>query len=138
LVCPIKIFDEMCFCLYSHIYYLFFLFADPPGPVSNLKVADSSKTSVTLAWTKPTYDGGAPLIGYVVELRVKGTGKKGEEGWKRCNVAAQLIGTEFTVSSLDEKLEYEFRVSAQNQIGLSQPTNLEGAVTPREVLGEFP
>lgn len=115
-----------------------FLFAEPPGPVSNLKVADSSKTSVTLAWTKPTYDGGAPLIGYVVELRVKGTGKKGDEGWKRCNVAAQLIGTEFTVSSLDEKLEYEFRVSAQNQVGLSQPTNLEGAVTPREVLGEFP
>lgn len=101
-------------------------------------MADSSKTSITLAWTKPTYDGGAPLIGYVVELRVKGTGKKGDEGWKRCNVAAQLIGTEFTVSSLDEKLEYEFRVSAQNQVGLSQPTNLGEAVTPREVLGEFP
>lgn len=115
-----------------------FLFAEPPGPVSNLKVSDSSKTSITLAWTKPTYDGGAPLIGYVVELRVKGTGKKGDDGWKRCNVAAQLIGTEFTVSSLDEKLEYEFRVSAQNQVGLSQPTNLEGAVTPRDVLGEFP
>uniref|UniRef100_A0A3B1J4S9 Titin n=1 Tax=Astyanax mexicanus TaxID=7994 RepID=A0A3B1J4S9_ASTMX len=86
-----------------------------------------TKTSITLGWTKPTYDGGAPLIGYVVELRVRGTVKKGEEGWKRCNVAAQLIGTEFTVTSLDEKLEYEFRVSAQNQIGLSQPTNLEGA-----------
>uniref|UniRef100_A0A8C1GZC2 Titin n=1 Tax=Cyprinus carpio TaxID=7962 RepID=A0A8C1GZC2_CYPCA len=112
-------------CIYSKICF-------------NLKVADSSKTSITLAWTKPTYDGGAPLIGYVVELRVKGTGKKGDEGWKRCNVAAQLIGTEFTVSSLDEKLEYEFRVSAQNQVGLSQPTNLGEAVTPREVLGEFP
>ncbi len=115
-----------------------FQFAEPPGPVSNLKVADSSKTSITLAWRKPTYDGGAPLIGYVVEIRVKGTGKKGDEGWKRCNVAAQLIGTEFTVSSLDEKLEYEFRVSTQNQVGLSQPTNLGEAVTPREVLGEFP
>lgn len=115
----------------------FYLFAEPPGPVGNLKVADSTKTSITLSWTKPTYDGGAPLIGYVVEMRVKGTGKKGDEGWKRCNVAAQLMGTEFTVSSLEEKLEYEFRVSAQNQIGLSQPTNLQGAVSPREILGNF-
>lgn len=99
-------------------------------------MTDSSKTSITLGWTKPTYDGGAPLIGYVVELRVRGTGKKGDEGWKRCNIAAQLIGTEFTVTSLDEKSEYEFRVSAQNQIGLSQPTNLEGAVSPRDIFGE--
>lgn len=99
-------------------------------------MTDSSKTSITLGWTKPTYDGGAPLIGYVVELRVRGTGKKGDEGWKRCNIAAQLIGTEFTVTSLDENSEYEFRVSAQNQIGLSQPTNLEGAVSPRDIFGE--
>lgn len=125
----------------SIFYYFFFnncsYFTGPPGPVGNLKVTDSSKTSITLGWTKPTHDGGAPLIGYVVELRVKDTGKKRDNGWKRCNVAAQLIGTEFTVTSLDEKLEYEFRVSAQNQIGLSQPTNLEGAVSPRDIFGEL-
>lgn len=125
------------FCYFFLDLITVFSYAGPPGPVGNLKVTDSSKTSITLGWTKPTHDGGAPLIGYVVELRVKGTGKKGDEGWKRCNIAAQLIGTEFTVTSLDENLEYEFRVSAQNQIGLSQPTNLEGAVSPREIFGEF-
>lgn len=80
-------------------------------------------------------DGGAPLIGYVVEMRAQGSTKKGDDGWKRCNVAAQLIVCEFTVTSLDEKLVYEFRVSAQNQVGMSLPCNLEGAVIPREILG---
>lgn len=81
-------------------------------------------------------DGGAPIIGYVVEMRVKGTNKKGDENWKRCNVAAQLIVTEFTITSLDERLEYEFRVSAQNQVGMSLPADLEGAVLPKDILGE--
>ena len=51
-------------------------------------------------------------------------------------MAAQLLVCHFTVSSLDEKLEYEFRVSAQNQVGMSLPCNLEGSVMPREILGE--
>lgn len=62
--------------------------------------------------------------------------KKGEDGWKRCNVAAQLVVCEFTVTSLDEKLVYEFRVSAQNQVGMSLPCDLEGVVIPKEILGE--
>lgn len=81
-------------------------------------------------------DGGAPLIGYVVEMRVQGSAKKGDDGWKRCNVAAQLIVCEFTVTSLDENLMYEFRVSAQNQVGISLPCNMEGAVIPKEILGK--
>uniref|UniRef100_A0AAX7U1G9 Titin n=1 Tax=Astatotilapia calliptera TaxID=8154 RepID=A0AAX7U1G9_ASTCA len=112
------------------------LITEPPAPPTNLKVVDSTKSTVTLGWTKPVSDGGAPIIGYVVEMRAKGSVKKGEDGWKRCNVAAQLIICEFTVTSLDENLVYEFRVSAQNQVGMSLPCNLEGAVIPREILGE--
>lgn len=115
---------------------MFHLFTEPPAPPSNLKVLDSTKSTVTLGWVKPVSDGGAPIIGYVVEMRVLGSGKKGDDSWKRCNVAAQLVVCEFTVTSLDEKLMYEFRVSAQNQVGISLPCNLEGAVIPREIQGE--
>lgn len=101
-----------------------------------MKVLDSTKSTFTLGWTKPVSDGGAPLIGYVVEMRAQGSAKKGDEGWKRCNVAAQLVVCEFTVTSLDENLVYEFRVSAQNQVGMSPPCDLEGAVIPKEILGE--
>lgn len=113
-------------------------FTEPPGPPINLKVVDSTKTSITLGWGKPLYDGGAPIIGYVVEMRPK-TEKAGpNEGWKRCNVAAQVIHTEFTVMSLDEKELYEFRVSAQNQVGIGPPADLKEAVSPKEILGNFP
>lgn len=83
------------------------------------------------------YDGGAPIIGYVVEIRPKVEGADPEAGWKRCNVAAQVIHTEFTATSLDEKQLYEFRVSAQNQVGLGRPAELKEAVSPKEILGEF-
>ncbi|KAG7276468.1 hypothetical protein CRUP_033906, partial [Coryphaenoides rupestris] len=62
---------------------------EPPAPPTNMKVLDSTKSTISLGWTKPVSDGGVPLIGYVVEIRVKGMAKK-DEGWKRCNVAAQL------------------------------------------------
>lgn len=115
---------------------VFFLnFAGPPGPPEDLKVADSTQTSITLCWQRPVCDGGAPIIGYVVEFRIKGANKNADQGWKRCNVAARLTVTDFTVTSLDEKLEYEFRVYSQNQVGMSQPANLKDAVSPKEILG---
>eukprot|EP00061_Rhincodon_typus_P019022 g48455.t1 len=106
----------------------------PPGPPVGLKVIDSTKTSISLGWSKPVYDGGSPIIGYVVEMRPKGVSKLPEEGWKRCSVAAQLVLTQFTMTNLNEKEEYEFRVSAQNQIGIGRPAELKEAVSPKEVL----
>lgn len=102
-----------------------------------MRVVDSTKSSITLGWGKPVYDGGAPIIGYVVEIRPKVEGADPEAGWKRCNVAAQVIHTEFTATSLDEKQLYEFRVSAQNQVGLGRPAELKEAVSPKEILGKF-
>lgn len=122
--------------LWLHLNTSLCLLTEPPAPPTNLKVLDSTKSTVTLGWTKPVSDGGAPIIGYVVEMRAQGSAKKGDDGWKRCNVAAQLVVCEFTVTSLDEKLLYEFRVSAQNQVGMSLPCDLEGAVIPKEILGE--
>lgn len=114
-------------------------FAEPPGPPTNLKVADSTKTSITLGWGKPVYDGGAPIIGYIVEMRPKTEvkDKDPEAGWKRLNVAAQLIHTQFTATTLDEKQQYEFRVSAQNQIGIGRPAELKEPVSPKEILGIY-
>lgn len=113
--------------------YFVLTFSDVPAPPTNLKVGDSTRTSVTLKWTKPVSDGGAPIIGYVVEMRIKGNK---DAAWKRCNVAAQLIVCEFTVSSLDDHEWYEFRVSAQNQCGMSLTADLTMPVQPKDILGE--
>lgn len=84
------------------------------------------------------YDGGAPIIGYMVEMRIKSEidPEKPDEGWKKCNTGGQLVLTEFSIQSLDEKQEYEFRVSAQNQVGMGRPATLKEAASPKEVLGK--
>lgn len=116
--------------------FLYNLLSEPPGPPTNLKVVDTTKSSITLGWGKPVYDGGAPIIGYVVEMRPKKPDMSPDEGWKRCNAAAQLVRMEFTVTSLDENQEYEFRVCAQNQVGIGRPAELKDAIKPKEILGE--
>lgn len=153
-------------------------------------MADSTKTSITLGWAKPVYDGGAPILGYLVEMREKPEeepeepekepeaepeqpaaepekpaaepekvegekaegelveGEKPEEvvkvkkakdpeaSWKKCNTGGALVLTEFTILNLDERKQYQFRVSAQNQVGWGRPARLKDSVSPKEILGK--
>lgn len=85
------------------------------------------------------YDGGAPIIGYSLDLRLKSEAdpEKPSEGWKRIDTRGPLVITEFTIGQLDEKQEYEFKVSAQNQVGWGRHAYLKEAVSPKEIIGEF-
>ena len=112
--------------------------AEPPGPPAFLKVGDSTKTSITLTWSKPVYDGGAPIINYSLDLRLK-TDVDPENpsvGWKRIDTNGPLVLTEFTIGQLDEKLEYDFKVSAQNQMGWGRHAYLKESVSPKEIIGK--
>lgn len=84
------------------------------------------------------YDGGAPIIGYSLDMRLKSEAdpEKPSEGWKRIDTHGPLVLTEFTINQLDEKKEYEFKVSAQNQVGWGRHAYLKEAVSPKEILGE--
>lgn len=120
------------------IFVLLSLPAEPPGPPAGLKVGDSTKTSITLSWSKPVYDGGAPIIGYSLDMRLKSEAdpEKPTEGWKRIDTHGPLVLTEFTIGQLDEKQEYEFKVSARNQVGWGRHAYLKEAVFPKEILGK--
>ena len=40
---------------------------DPPAPPKNVHIEDVTKTSVTLLWEAPQFDGGSPIKGYYIE-----------------------------------------------------------------------
>ncbi|KAM5224369.1 immunoglobulin superfamily member 22 isoform 4-T4 [Hipposideros larvatus] len=46
---------------------------EPPGLASQPQVTDVTKEAVTITWNAPTQDGGAPVLGYIVERRKKGS-----------------------------------------------------------------
>ena len=65
---------------------------EPPGLASQPQVTDVTKESVTITWNAPTQDGGAPVLGYIVERR-----KKGSNLWVPVDkdpIQGEVLGTE--------------------------------------------
>ena len=82
---------------------------------------DVTKTSVKVSWDEPQRDGGAPIIGYYLEVREYG-GK-----WKQVNNKA-FTQRHFTVDGLTPQRYYQFRVKAANIVGCGAYINLPGRV----------
>lgn len=95
------------------VFHLQFL--DPPEPPSNPpEVLDVTKSSVSLSWSRPKDDGGSRVTGYYIERRETSTDK-----WVRHN-KTQITTTMYTVTGLVPDAEYQFRIIAQNDVGLSE------------------
>lgn len=117
--------------------YFVFLYklslTDKPGSPTKLKVVDTTKTSVTLGWIKPAYDGGSPVTSYVVEKR------EGEEQeWTVVSTKGEVRTTEYVVSHLQPSVNYYFRVSAVNSAGQGEPIEMTEPVQAKDILGTVP
>ncbi|KAH9498302.1 hypothetical protein Btru_006487 [Bulinus truncatus] len=97
----------------------------PSSPVGPLKVKDIEKTSVTLTWQPPTDDGGSPLTGYVIEKK-----DMTRPTWTKVEKVSP-DKTTFSVQNLLEGSDYQFRVSAENKHGASEPLATDTAVKPK-------
>uniref|UniRef100_A0A3P8SUA5 Titin n=1 Tax=Amphiprion percula TaxID=161767 RepID=A0A3P8SUA5_AMPPE len=96
---------------------------DRPGKPEAVIV---TRSKVTLRWTKPEYDAGIKITGYVVEKK-EGTGR-----WMKASFT-NIIETEFVVTGLIEDQVYEFRVIARNAAGVfSLPSDSTGAITAKD------
>lgn len=102
--------------------------AEPPR---NVRASDISKTSITLAWQKPAFDGGSKITGYIVEKRDLPDGR-----WTKASFT-NVIETQFTVSGLTQDSKYEFRVFAKNAVGsISNPSDVVGPITCVDTYGK--
>lgn len=99
-----------------------------PGPPGNLKLKDWSKSYADICWTKPTRDGGSPILGYVVEAQ-----KSGSAQWDRINKDLIKICA-YRVPGLIEGMEYRFRIRATNKVGESEPRELAETVLAKDIL----
>ncbi|XP_061166987.1 twitchin-like isoform X9 [Saccostrea echinata] len=86
----------------------------PTKPEGPLEVGSITPDSCVLTWNAPKDDGGSPISNYVVEKMDLDTGK-----WEP--VSKFVRGTNYEVMGLTEGHEYKFRVSAENQFGVSEP-----------------
>ncbi|XP_023933258.1 titin isoform X1 [Lingula anatina] len=103
-----------------------------PGKPGKPEVSDITKSSVTLTWTEPEDDGGAPISNYVIEYKMKSSVR-----WTK--VPEKVSDTTHTVTGLKEDSEYEFRVSAENKAGVGEPSPVSEPVIVKEpVVGTAP
>lgn len=88
-------------------------------------MVDWDKDHVDLKWNPPTNDGGAPIEGYVVEVK-----EKFSPSWKEAMEvpAGQLAAT---VGNLKEGQEYEFRIRAKNKAGVGEPSEPSDSIVAK-------
>ncbi|XP_052898238.1 uncharacterized protein LOC128305009 [Anopheles moucheti] len=101
--------------------------AEPPAPPGKPALVPGSPSSapdiVTIRWSRPTTDGGSPILGYVVEQR-----RTGSPHWVRtCPSLVQQ--TEVSLSGLEPGWRYQFRVMAENIVGRSESSELSDPLT---------
>ncbi|XP_008556177.1 titin homolog [Microplitis demolitor] len=97
----------------------------PPGkPVLIPGSSDDSQPDIVgIRWERSPSNGGSAIIGYLVEHR-----RMGSPHWVRSSPNLCPF-PELTLSGLEPGWRYQFRVRAQNGLGLSQPSELSDPLT---------
>lgn len=90
---------------------------DEPGKPGKPVATDWDVDRISLEWEKPASDGGAPITGYIVEMK----SKHSKEWTKALEIKEPT--TSGTVMGLKEGEEYQFRVRAVNKAGAGEASD---------------
>ncbi|KAM6158298.1 myosin-binding protein C, cardiac-type [Rhynchocyon petersi] len=89
---------------------------DVPDAPAAPKISNVGEDSCTVDWEPPAYDGGQPILGYILERK-----KKKSYRWMRLNFDL-LRELTHEARRMIEGVVYEMRVYAVNAIGMSRPS----------------
>ena len=103
----------------------------PTAPQGPLEVSDITADSVVLHWKPPKDDGGIDLTGYIIERR-----DTKRAVWTKIG-SVDGVTLDFKVTGLQEGMEYLFRVSAENEVGISEPLERDSVVVPKSPFGRL-
>ena len=84
-----------------------------------------TRDSITISWGPSKDDGGAEMIGYVVERR-----DASRNVWQRVGYNDASTFT-YTATGLIEDASYHFRVLAENSVGMSPPLTTVDAIVAK-------
>ncbi|KAM8849467.1 obscurin isoform 3-T3 [Spinachia spinachia] len=93
-----------------------------PDPPEDPEVLNKTEKSVVLSWFTPLHNGGSPILGYRVELRLADSTL-----WLPSH-PEPVCNTEFVVENLTPGSGYRFRVAAINRAGTGEPVELPQTV----------
>ena len=103
---------------------------DVPHPPAKPQISDIDATKMTVTWSPPEFNGGSEITGYVLERQ-----EVGRDRWVKVHMGP-LPDTTFTCTDLIEGKEYVFRVSAENEAGLSKPSEPSDTSIAKPPYGE--
>ncbi|KAM8823903.1 myosin binding protein Ca [Synchiropus picturatus] len=95
---------------------LFVKIVDVPNPPENVKCTSVGDDCASVTWDPPSFDGGVPVKGYLMERK-----KIGSSRWTKLNFDV-YESTTYEAKKMIEGVLYEMRVFAVNGIGISLPS----------------
>ena len=99
----------------------------PNVPTSLTATADGT-AGIDLDWTAPGFDGGSPITGYRIEVS-----ENAGTDWTDLVANTGSSDAEYSHTGLDPASTRHYRVSAINEIGTSQSSNVANATTDATV-----
>lgn len=90
-----------------------------------------SSNSFTIKWQPPEYDGGSPILEYIIEMRDQ---KKGE--FKKIGSTKGDI-TDILVKYLEKDHGYFFKITARNTVGVSDPYETSDVIIAGSRLSKY-
>ena len=95
-----------------------------PGEPTSLMAAADGDSAIDLSWTAPTDSGTSAITGYQIEVS-----NNGVSGWASLVTLGYADDTNFRDKGLAPGSTRHYRVSAINDVGAGQPSNVDDATT---------